>query len=89
MGTVLGDRVIGVLLLLGALLFWYEAPTWARSAARESRALDPKERGTEFLPPSARTVRSMTIALRTIAVAVATFGILMTAGVLSAADLTF
>jgi hypothetical protein len=88
-GTLLGDRAIGVLLALGAVGFWYEAPTWARNTPRESRALDAKERGTEFLPPSGRTIRSMTVVLRTIAVAVFTFGVLMIAGVLNAEDLAF
>ena len=76
-------RVVGVLLAVLALAFWYEAPTWARADPSESNRwpFANAKRRLDARPPDARTVRVRLIVLRSVAIAVFIVGLLQLVGV--------
>lgn len=65
----LESRVVGALLAITAVLFWYEAPTWARERTGRHGPFRRTERLMERPAPDPRTVRMNLIALRLVAVA--------------------
>jgi hypothetical protein len=80
---LLSSRVLGALLAVGAVFFWYEAPVWAREKAGQHLPFRRAERRLDPPSPDPRTVRMATIVLRAVAAGCFATGVLQAVGVIT------